>query len=216
MLWRGRIPYDVIPPVEMGRIIAQVVIADFQRTQSTHQVSNGWGLGALFAFVNTDKPQLIDFDPAQFHPELKGLPDPQRGDQDRNWRCVTWGGGRQLADAFIAHAYRVLFGGKTPTIARAKLAVAWTVDHVRRHNIGLVGGKLQLAVLEKRDGSWIAHHEDPGETEQQVEALERYLFAFAEKQQPDAAAEASTVDLNKELEGGTRAPGGEVFIQYRG
>lgn len=44
----------------------------------------------------------------------------------------------------------------------------------------------------------------------------RDIFAFAEKQQPDAAAEASTVDLNKELEGGTRAPGGEVFIQYRG
>jgi hypothetical protein len=32
------------------------------------------------------------------------------------------------------------------------LAVAWTVDHVRRYNVGLVGGKLQLAVLEKRNG----------------------------------------------------------------
>jgi hypothetical protein len=195
------IPFDTVAPVELGRIIAQTVIADFQRTQSTHQVSNGWGLGALFAFVNSDRPQLIDFDPVQFHPELKGLPDPQRGDHDRVWRCVTWGGGARLADAFLAHAYRLLFGGKPPTVARAKLAVAWTVDHVRKYNIGLVGGKLQLAVLEKRDGVWAAHHEDPGETEGQVADLEKYISEFGAKHEPEAAAEASNVDVHKVLAG---------------
>ena len=195
----GAIPFNVINPVEMGRIIAQVVIGDFQRTQSHFQANNGWGLGALFAFVNNDKPHLIDFDPVQFHPELKGLPDPLRGDHDRVWRCVTWGGGARLADSFLAHAYRLLFGGKTPTVARAKLAVAWTVDHVRRYNIGLVGGELQLAVLEKVNGNWAARHEDPGETKGQVEFLEEYISDFREKQKPEAAAEASTVDLHKEL-----------------
>jgi hypothetical protein len=204
----GAIPYDVISPVEIGRLLAQTVIIDFQRTQSTHQVSNGWGLGALFAFVNAEKPQLIDFDPVQFHPELKGLPDPLRGDQDRIWRCVSWGAGQQLADAFLAHAYRLLFGGKVPTVARAKLAVAWTVDHVRRYNIGLVGGKLQLAILEKHNGAWIAHHEDPGETEQQVASLEKYLSEFGERQRPDVAAEASKVDVDKVLAG--EEPIGEV------
>jgi hypothetical protein len=108
----GSVPYNIIGPVELGRIIAQVTISDFHRTQSTYQMNNGWGLGALFAFVNGDKPNLIDFDPVQFHPELKGLPDPARGDQDRNWRCVTWGAGAKLADAFLAHSYRLLFGGK--------------------------------------------------------------------------------------------------------
>jgi hypothetical protein len=168
---QGAMPYDVIGPVEMGRVIAQVVTRDFQRTQSTHQVSNGWGLAALFAFVSDDKPQLMDFDQTQFHPELKGQPDPRRGDQDRNWRCVSWGAGSRLADAFLAYAYRVLFGKKVsdgkldewtikaPTVARAKLAVAWTIDHVRRYNTGWVGGKLQLAVLEKRNGTWKAHYE---------------------------------------------------------
>jgi hypothetical protein len=197
----GQIPYDTINPVEMGRLVAQLVIADFQRTHSNHQVANGWGLGALFAFASGDTPQLIDFDPVQFHPELKGLPDPQRGDQDRNWRCVTWGAGARLADAFLAHAYRLLFGGKAPTIARAKLVVAWTIDHVRRYNIGLVGGKLQLAILEKANGQWIAHHEDPGETEQQVGDLEKYIFDFGEKQKPEAAAEATDIDVHKELAG---------------
>jgi hypothetical protein len=75
-----------ITPVEIGRVISESVIDDFKRTQSTHQVSNGWGFGALFAFVHGDKPHLIDFDPTQFHPELKGQPDPERADQDRIWR----------------------------------------------------------------------------------------------------------------------------------
>jgi hypothetical protein len=39
----GAIPYDVISPVEMRRVIAQVAIDDFKRTQSTHQANNGWG-----------------------------------------------------------------------------------------------------------------------------------------------------------------------------
>jgi hypothetical protein len=198
----GAIPYDEIGPVEIGRIVSQVVIGDFQRTQSIQQQStNGWGLGALFAFVTAGEPQLIDFDTVQFHPELKGLPDAKRGDQDRIWRCVSMGAGQQLADAFLAHSYRLLFGDKVPTIDRAKLVVAWTVDHVRKYNIGLVGGKLQLAVLEKVNGAWSAHHADPGETEQQVKFLEEYIFEFREKQKPDAAAEASTVDLHKELAG---------------
>jgi hypothetical protein len=95
----------------------------------------------------------------------------------------------------------LLFSAKVATIARAKLAVAWTVDHVRRYNIGLVGGDLQLAILEKVNGVWAARHEDPGETERQVEILEKYISDFVEKQQPDAAAEASTVDVDKVLAG---------------
>ena len=74
----------------------------------------------LFALpVKDDTPQLIDFDPVQFHPELKGLPDPDRA-EDRIWRCVSMGAGQQLADAFLAHAHHVLFGDKIPTVDRAK------------------------------------------------------------------------------------------------
>jgi hypothetical protein len=195
----GVTPYNRLSPVEIGRIVSQVTIADFQRTQSMYQMNNGWGLGALFAFVHSDKPHLIDFDPVQFHPEHKGLPDPSRGDQDRNWRCVTWGAGSKLADAFLAHAYRLLFEGRVPTVSRAKLVVLWTIDHASRYTPGMVGGKRQLAVLEKNNGKWSAQHADPGETEQQLDTLEKYISAFREKQQPDAAAQGSAVDLNKEL-----------------
>lgn len=195
----GKVPYDEIGPVEIGRIISQLAISDFQKTPSVlqQQPTIGWGFGALFAFVCRGEPQLIDFDSVQFHPELKGLPDPERTGQDRIWRCVSMGAGQAMADAFLAHSYRLLFGQQAPTINRAKLVVAWTIKHVIRYNAGLVGGELQLAVLEKRgDGTWSAHHEDPGETEQQVDSIEKYISDFA-KPRP----EASTVDLNKILSG---------------
>ncbi len=212
----GQVPYDKLAPVELGRVIAQMVIADFQRTPSVlqSQPGIGWGLGALFAFVNDDKPQLIDFDPVQFHPELKGMPDPLRGDKDRIWRCVSMGAGQQLADPFLAHAYHVLFGDKVPTVDRAKLAVAWTIHHVKSHNIGLVGGTTQLAVLEKSDGRWHAHHEDPGQALQQVRDLEDYISKFG----PAAIApSASVVDPHAEIDMATSTSGAapEEEVRFR-
>jgi hypothetical protein len=60
------------------------VIGDFRGTQSMYQNQNGWGLGALVALAKDGKPELIECDPVQFHPELKGQPDPERTDLDRN------------------------------------------------------------------------------------------------------------------------------------
>jgi hypothetical protein len=80
------------------------------------------------------------------------------------------------------------------------LIVAWTIKHVVRYNPGLVGGELQLAILEKSNGAWTAHYEGPGETEGQVEFLEEYISEFREKQRPDTAAESSQVDIHKELD----------------
>jgi hypothetical protein len=203
----GQIPYDAIGPVEIGRIVSQLTIDDFRKTPSVlqQQTDIGWGLGALFAFVCRNEPQLIDFDTVSFHPELKGLPDPKRNGQDRIWRCVSMGAGHQaLADAFLAHSYRLLFGQETPTINRAKLVVAWTIQHAIKYNYGLVGGELQLAVLSKNNGVWAAHADDPGETLQQVSYLEKYISDFREIQEPDAAADASEVNLDEAL--GVRAP----------
>jgi hypothetical protein len=198
---QNSVPYDVLSPVEIGRIISQSTIDDFQRTQSAWQLQPnvGWGLGALLAFVHADKPHLIDFDPVQFHPEMRGQPDPLRGDLDRNWRCVSWGAGQKLADPFLAHVYDLIFGKKTPTVSRAKLVVAWTIAHVSAYNVGLVGGTLQLAILEKIDGKWSARHADPGEAGQQVDLLEKYISEFGEQQKPDVVAETSKIDLNEVL-----------------
>lgn len=197
----GKIPYDELGPIDLGRIISQLAIDDFRKTPSVlqQQPAIGWGFGALLAFVSRGEPQLIDFDTVSFHPELKGLPDPKRRDQDRIWRCVSMGAGQQLADAFLAHSYRLLFGQVTPTIKKAKLVVAWTIKHAARYNPGLVGCELQLAVLEKPESVWLARYEDPGETEQQVEDLEKYISEFRDKKKPEVAAGISEVDLKKEL-----------------
>lgn len=193
----GRIAYNEIGPVEIGRLISQITINDFGKTPSIlqQQPNIGWGFGALFAFVYGDEPQLIDFDTISFHPELKGLPDERRGGQDRIWRCVSMGAGQQLADAFLAHSYRLLFGDQTPTVKTAKLVVAWTIKHVIKYNPGLVGGKLQLATLEKKNDKWKADYEDPGETEGQVDALEKYISEFGKQQEPGAAP----VNIHEEL-----------------
>jgi hypothetical protein len=66
--------------------------------------------------------------------------------------------------------------------------------------------ELQLAVLEKRNGTWEARYEDAGETQQQVAALEKYISQFVEQQKPDAAAEASKIDVNKVLSGEQQVP----------
>jgi 20S proteasome alpha/beta subunit len=193
----GQVPYDVLNPVGIGRAIAQAVIGDFQGTQSTYQNANGWGLGALFAFVKEDKPQLIEFDHVQFHPQLKGQPDPERADKDRNWRAVSMGAGKQLADAFLAHSYRLLFGDKVPTIERAKLVIVWTINHVCRYNPGWVGGATHLAVLKQVDGIWRVQHENVEETQEQMVALEEHITSF--RVTPDDAAKTA-IDLDKELD----------------
>ena len=67
------------------------------------------------------------------------------------------------------------------------------------YNVGLVGGNLQLAILEKIEGKWSAHHADPGEAGQDVALLEKYISNYVEQQEPDALADASRVDIDEEL-----------------
>jgi hypothetical protein len=123
----GTIPLTVLSPVDIGTMLSELVIANFRRTTSVVQANQGWGLGSLVAFANGE-PQLLEFDGVQFHPEAKGSPDPGRG--DRVWRAASMGSGQMLADSFLAHAYRLLFGDRVPRIDRAKLAVSWALDHV--------------------------------------------------------------------------------------
>ena len=193
----GAVPFNALPPVQIGTIISQMILADFQRTASPLQTNTalGWGLGALLAFSHADKPYLVEFDTARFHPEFKGMPDSQRANQNRNVPWGAMGAGQAMADAFLAHAYRLLRGNAEMKVGRAKLLVAWTIDHVKRYNQGLVGGKTHLALLERVDGAWQAHHEDAGEVLEQVEALDAYISDFRPLQQPPtAAADPSAID----------------------
>ena len=84
-----------------------------------------------------------------------------------------------MADPFIAHASRMLFGKDVPKLSEARLLVAWTLQHVISYNTGGVGGEMQIAVLEKSpEGKWNAHALDVGEVSQQVMDIEKYIGAY--------------------------------------
>jgi len=117
---------------------------------------------------------------------VKGYPDPERG--DRLGRFATLGSGQALADPFLAHAYRFLFGERTPTVRQARLAVVWTLEHVVRHNVGGVGGDIKLAVLERRNLVWAGAYADASEARQQISELEFHVARFGERAIDDSDA----------------------------
>ena len=83
-----------------------------------------------------------------------------------------------MGQPFLAHAHRVLCNDEIPSLALGRLLVAWTLTHVIRHNVGGVGGDPQIAVLRHNDGSWATEEIDPGEAQQQVEDLEKYMGTY--------------------------------------
>jgi hypothetical protein len=119
------------------------------------------------------------------------------GERFKTLPLVTMGGGQKLADPFLAHAHRVLFGeAYFPTVKDARLLVAWTLSHVVRFNTGGVGGGIDIAVLEQADGKWKASMYDQGEALQAVAAIETYIRDF-----PSALAkdQAGAIDIKEEL-----------------
>jgi 20S proteasome alpha/beta subunit len=174
---------------------------NFQKTLSPLQQNpnHGLGLGALVAFVSENKPQLVEFDHLQFHPEVKGVSAADGKPRTRPY--VTMGSGQVMADPFIAHVHRMLFGnGKVPTLSEGRLLVAWTLQHVISYNTGGVAGDLQMAVLEKQDNKWVAHTSDCGEVAQQVTDIESYIGRYWEPPAQPA------LDLRQQIEAAPGAP----------
>lgn len=183
-------------PIEFVTKLARKTIANFEGTRSPIQSnpSYGWGFGALIGFGGERTgPQLVEMDHLQFHPELKGLQDEQGVLKGKPF--CTMGSGQPLADPFIAHAHRVLFGEDSlPTVAQGRLLVTWTLKHVLTYATGGVGGVLRIAQLTKPGRVWMAETINVEEAQQQVQEIEAYIGCFG-KQDPPAAA----LDLNREL-----------------
>jgi 20S proteasome alpha/beta subunit len=108
--------FKSMSPVPYVTAIAHNTIENFKKTTSAqqHNLQFGWGLGGLVAFVAQDKPQLAEFSATQFHPELKGLTTSDGKPTNRPY--VTMGGAQAMADPFIAHASRMLFGTNVPNL----------------------------------------------------------------------------------------------------
>jgi hypothetical protein len=130
----------------------------------------------------------------QFHPEIKGELDSAGHLKSKPF--ATMGIGQPLADPFIAHAHRVLFGVDTlPTIAQGRLLVTWTLGHVLRHATAGVGGDLRIAQLQRGNG-WRSESIDVDEAQQQVREIEAYIGRFGHPEVP-----AAQVDLREQLQG---------------
>jgi len=166
-------------PIKFATELAAVVTDNFRRTFSP-VMSNpqiGFGSGALVGFVAQDKTHLVEFDVVQFQPDLKGVTDAAG-----HWRTrpyATMGIGQTMGDPFLAEAHVLLFGrDSVPSVSQARILVTWALKHVIRYNTGMIGGPIQLAMLEKRNDTWRAAHIDAGESEQVVGQIEERIRAF--------------------------------------
>jgi hypothetical protein len=177
-------------PIEFVTRLAKKVISNFEGTRSPLQShpNHGWGFGCLMGFAS-DKigPQLVEFDHMQFHPELKGETDDAGALKSRPF--ATMGSGQLLADPFIAHAHRVLFGEKTtPTVAQGRLLVTWTLQHASAYAVGHVGGELSIAQLQKSEKQWTTSLINVEEAQQQVQEIEAYIGGFGKPPPPPEPA----------------------------
>lgn len=165
-------------PIHFATTVAEEAHKEFRKTLSPMQQhpNYGYGLGALLAFGCDEGPQLVEFDALQFHPELKGLTGEDGKQKSRPY--VTMGSGQPMGDPFVAHIHRLLFKDDMPTVSEGRLLVAWTLKHVIDYHWGGVAGAKQMAVLQKGKGGWIAETVDPGEAEQAVADIEKYVSNY--------------------------------------
>ena len=166
---------------------------EFKKT--TAPWDRAFGLGALIGMPLGQEPRLLYYDWQTFRPELVGE---RTGERFKTLPLVTMGSGAKLADPFLAHAHRALFGETHfPTVKNARLLVAWTLDHVMRFNTGGFGGDhLDIAVLEKVSGQWKASLWDAGEAAQAVDDIARHIREYPERLRAEPVR-----DIKRELEG---------------
>lgn len=95
---------------------------------------------------------------------------------------IVWmGSGASLAAPFLCFIERVLWGKKMPTVADAKLAAYWAIDHTLKLASGHVAPPIQISVIENSANGWIARSLSELELEEtagQVVDLEKYIAGY--------------------------------------
>ncbi|MBS0221803.1 MAG: hypothetical protein JSR91_13785 [Proteobacteria bacterium] len=169
---------------ECAANISTRFLTDCDKTRMLRHPPNGLGCGALIAACIKGEPQLIEYDPVMFQPEVK----------EDNLFFVSMGSGQALADPFLAFVARVLWGNTRPSVERAKFGVYWALDHTIKHAPGGVGGPIRLAELREINGAWAAREiEETQETAQYITDLETHIADFALKPLATAQVEAPPV-----------------------
>ena len=121
------------PPLEVGKLLAQLAIKDFQFTA----VQMGQ-FGALVAFPTGSQSNLCEFAVGDFQPELKT--------DDSLW-YVSMGSGQPITDPFLGFMRRVFWKDDVPSSQDGIFAVTWALQHAIEVNPGGINEPMQIAVL---------------------------------------------------------------------
>jgi len=162
--------FDVVSPLEKGKLIARAAIQDFA---STHAPFQGQ-FAALVAFAHEGVPCLIEFCIPDFQPELKR--------PDEIW-YVSVGSGELIADPMLAWMREVFWTDGPPVLQSGIFAASWVMDHVVKINAGGVNGPIDIAVLEFKDGEFRARMLTPDELDEHkgnVQAAREHMRRFEE------------------------------------
>jgi len=180
------------PPENAGIWISENVTANFKRTLATW--ARSYDMGALIGVVVQNEPRLYWFDGMNFRPELVGERD--AAGHFCTLPVITHGGGQRLADPFILHAHRVLFGeDHFPDVAQGRLLVAWTLDHVIRYNVGGVGGASYIVALERNNGTWHAGEVNQDEIKQSVKDIENHIRNYGKPETEETAPDLDQLNV---------------------
>ena len=98
-----------------------------------------------------------------------------------NLPFVSIGSGQLTADPFLAFLRALFWPDREPLLADGIFAALWTLKHAIAHTPGGLAHPIDIAVLEKQSGNWVAHllsTKDLQEHEQNIRAAEEALVRF--------------------------------------
>jgi 20S proteasome alpha/beta subunit len=119
--------------IDKGKTMAARGIQDFAQTG----IRPGQ-FGAIVAFMHQNKPQLCEYQVADFQPDLKG---------EQCW-YVSMGSGQSLADPYLALMRMAFWREGPPTLQSGIFTAAWVMHHAIEAAPGFVRAPIDIAVLE--------------------------------------------------------------------
>lgn len=159
---------------EVCTTICQTVLQDFQSTGVPRDSGLGLGFGALLAAPVGDRAFLIEYDARSFQPEVK----------TEAVMIVSMGSAQIIADPLLGLIKRVFWPDRVPKLAEGIFGALWALELTMALTPSSVGGKPQIAVLERANkGRWTARKLDDDELQegkQLCDAVEQHLAAFKE------------------------------------
>lgn len=122
---------------------------------------------ALSATTYTVVGMPCSGDACLFHFDGQGAPEAATTDLP----FIAVGSGNMIADPFLAFLRRVFWKETQPSIQDGIFATVWTLDQAIKTNPGGVADPVQVCVLEKSKGGWIARELPDEELQEHRQAI---------------------------------------------